>query len=408
MDNLRNYIRHLMREALVLKKNTEAGKLMAVSDLPDAKAASSETFKNKEALKKDDLFRWENGYWTTDVSNFTNALSRLNAINKKEAFINKLEDVEEMIASSDAPNKANLGDRIKLFIDDLANATDEKAADAKIKQYLNFFAKFKGHSFTNTILIWLQRPDASRVAGFRQWEEKYHRRVNKGAKGIMIFAPLISKGGKNDEVQVDNASDEKRIYGFKAVYVFDISDTTAIDERGEIPQVPDWFDNNTPSETADQLTNYIIELSQELGIQVTRDDSKSGEKGYSAGNHINLSSDVAGVGQFSVAVHELAHELMHRKESSLYYSLEGTTGNPKHLKELQAEAVSYTVCKHYNLPVQHQATYLAMWKANRDKIQENLNIISKVSRFIIERIDAIAERNQSPQPTNNSQVAPQQ
>ncbi len=397
MKNLRLQIRNYLREALILKKNSETGKLFAVSDSPDTSIARSETFKNKEALKKDNLFAWDGAYWATEISNFTKALERLNTINKKEALISKLEDVEEMVAASDAPNKANLGDRIKLFIDDLANATDEKAADAKIKQYLSFFAKFKGHSFTNTILIWIQRPDATRVAGFRQWEEKYHRKVKKGAKGIMIFAPLISKGKNNDEQAVDTATKDGRVYGFKAVYVFDISDTEAIDERGEIPETPEWFAQNTPNETADQLSFYIIELANQMGIKVTQDDSTSGEKGYSAGNHINLSSDVAGVAKFSVAVHELAHELMHRKDSSLYYSLEGLVGNPKELKELQAEAVAYTVCKHYELPVTHSVTYLAMWKANKDKIQSNLAIISKVSRFIIEQLDKMAETNKNNQ-----------
>ena len=55
--------------------------------------------------------------------------------------------------------------------------------------------------------------------------------------------------------------------------------------------------------------------------------------------------------------------------------------------ELQAESVSYVVCKHYKLPTEHQPTYLALWKADRDKIKKNLDIITKVSMFIIDGID---------------------
>lgn len=399
MDNLRSKIRAILREALILKRDSENGTLVAMSDLTDARAASSETFKNKETLKKDNLFKWDGAYWRTDISNFTNAMSRLSTINKKESLIEKLEDIEELVVTSDAPNKANLGDKIKMFINDLANATDEAAADAKIKQYLSFFSKFRGHSFTNTILIWIQRPDATRVAGFRQWEEKYHRSVKKGAKGIMIFAPMMKKNDPNSigsDAALDKELAQNRVVGFKPVYVFDISDTNPIDARGEIPETPQWFDNNTPSATADKLTQYISTLINELGINLTRNDSKSGEMGYSAGDHINLSSNVSGVGQFSVAAHELAHELMHRKNTSLYYSMDDqSSGSLRELEELQAEAVAYTVCKHFNLPVQHQATYLAMWKANKDKIQANLEVISKVSRFIIEKLEEIAKSDQS-------------
>lgn len=392
MDKLRIIIRKLLKEALVLKKHNASGKLVAVSDETDTRKASSETFKNKEALKKDNLFTWDGNLnaWSTDVSNFTAAMSRLSVINKKEYLISKLEDVEELVMNSDSPTKANLADRITMFINDLANATDEKAADAKIKQYLNFFSKFKGHSFTNTILIWIQRPDATKVAGFRQWEEKLHRRVIKGAKGIQIFAPIIKKG--EEVVGSPDVDDTKKVVGYKAVYVFDVSDTQAIDERGEIPETPEWFDNNTPSELADKLYQYTLTLSNELGINITTDASKSGEQGYSAGNHINLSSTVAGVARLSTMIHELAHELMHRKSSSPFYSLDNVqNNNTRELKELQAESVSYTVLKHYNLPAQHHATYLAMWKANKDAIKDNLSVISKVSRFIIDKLDSIAE-----------------
>lgn len=402
MDKLRILIRKLLKEALVLKKHNDSGKLVAVSDETDARKASQETFKNKEALKKDDLFTWDGNLnaWTTDMVNFTAAMSRLSVINKKEYLIAKLEDVEELVLNSDSPTKANLADRITMFINDLANATDEKAADAKIRQYLSFFAKFKGHSFTNTILIWIQRPNATRVAGFRQWEEKMHRRVVKGAKGIQIFAPIIKKGqeGEVDNTDLDGT---KKVVGYKAVYVFDVADTEAIDDRGEIPAEPEWFDKNTPSELADKLYQYTMTLSNELGIQVTSNDSKNGEKGYSAGNHINLSSDVAGVARLSTMIHELAHELMHRKSSSPFYSLDNVNNNnTRELKELQAESVSYTVLKHYNLPAEHHATYLAIWKANKDAIKENLNVISKVSKFIIDKLDSIAESQ-----VNNSAAA---
>ena len=165
-----------IEESLILKRFPEENKIIVVSDLTDEREASKETFKNKEALKKGG-FKWNSNInaWATEENNFTHAQSVLNAINKIESLITKLEDVEELVRNSDAPNQNQLSDRIKLFVDDLAQATDEAAADAKIKQYLNFFSKFRKHSFTNSLLIFIQNPNATKVAGFRQWEEKFHR-----------------------------------------------------------------------------------------------------------------------------------------------------------------------------------------------------------------------------------------
>ena len=119
-------------------------------------------------------------------------------------------------------------------------------------------------------------------------------------------------------------------------------------------------------------------------------NSERGEKGYSAGNKINISSAKEGAGEISTLVHEIAHELMHWKKSSIYYQ-ENTNGE---LRELQAESVSYVVLKNYDLPTEHHSTYLALWKANKDKIKANLKVISSVASFIISEIDKIEKRNQ--------------
>ncbi len=241
-------------------------------------------------------------------------------------------------------------------------------------------------------MIFIQRPDATKVAGFRQWEEKFHRRVKKGSKGIMIFAPITKKVGNAEAEIENNDSSERVISTFRPVYVFDVSDTEPIDDKGNLPEEPQWFDNNTPSETADELTKYTEVVVQELGIDLTKADAQGKEKGYSSGDHINLTSNVEGVGQLSTLIHELAHELMHWKKSSPFYDETNIQNNQRReMQELQAESVSYTVLRHYNIPVKHHATYLALWKANKDKIKSNMEIIIKVAKFIIEKIDNVAK-----------------
>jgi hypothetical protein len=166
---------------------------------------------------------------------------------------------------------------------------------------------------------------------------------------------------------------DKDVRGFRAVNVFDISDTEPMDERGDIPDEPQWWGDNTPSETADELFMYASEVASDLGIKVTQSDAKGGEKGFAAGDHINISSDVSGAGRLSTMIHEIAHELMHFKAKSIFYQDDEVRGSSA-LKELQAESVSYVVLKHYGLPVSHHTTYLALWKANKEKIQSNLEV----------------------------------
>jgi hypothetical protein len=380
----------LMREALKLQHNKEKGTLIVISDL-EGRAAGQETFKNK-ALLKQNGFEWNGTNWVIPANQLETAKKTLSLANKVEYIIDSLEELEGAVNSSAtddktaADSKTLLKAKLEEYINDLANATDEVALSAEIRRYLTFFAKFHNYSYHNRILIYIQRPNATKVASYKTWQSKF-RQVNKGSKGIMVLAPIISKSKKPEGEEEEDINLSSDVKGFRAVSVFDIADTSPMDERGEIPDTPKWFDDNTPSETADMLFGAVTEVAKDMGIDVTRDTSMKGEKGYSAGDHINISSDVEGVGGLSTMIHELAHELMHRKTSSIYYIDNGGGQSATELKELQAESVSYVVLKHYGIPVSHHATYLALWKANKERIQNNLEIISKVSQFIITKID---------------------
>ena len=385
----------LMREALKLQHNKEKGTLIVISDL-EGRAAGQETFKNK-ALLKQNGFEWNGTNWVIPATQLETAKKTLSLANKVEYIIDSLEELEGAVNSSAADDKSAadsktlLKAKLEEYINDLANATDEVALSAEIRRYLTFFAKFHNYSYHNRILIYIQRPNATKVASYKTWQSKF-RQVNKGSKGIMVLAPIISKSKKPEGEEEEDINLSSDVKGFRAVSVFDIADTSPMDERGEIPDTPKWFDENTPSETADMLFGAVSEVAKDMGINVTRDASMKGEKGYSAGDHINISSDVEGVGGLSTMIHELAHELMHRKTSSIYYIDNGGGQSATELKELQAESVSYVVLKHYGIPVSHHATYLALWKANKERIQNNLEIISKVSQFIITKIDEQVSR----------------
>lgn len=384
-----NIISPSLNEALKLQINKEKNELVVISDL-EGKAASQETFTNKNILKQNG-FQWNGSNWVISKDKVDIAKKTLSLVNKVEYIVDSLEELEEAIDSSAIDKKSLLKSKIEMYINDLANATDEKALSAEIRRYLTFFSKFYNYSFYNRMLIFIQKPDATRVASYKKWQEK-NRQVKQGAKSIYILAPIINKSKSSSEEKNDEFDFKKDVSGFRAVPVFDISDTEATSPEGEVPETPEWWGDNTPSETADELFGYVKEIANNMGIKVTSSDAKGGEKGYSAGDHINLTSDVTGAGRLSTMIHEIAHELMHWKKSSIYYVDNGEGREKNELQELQAESVSYVVLKHYDLPVQHHSTYLALWKANKEKIQNNLEIISKVSEFIINMIDKEAEQ----------------
>ncbi len=394
---MKKLIKKFLYEALILKVDKPNNKLIVQSNEPDAKKASQETFRNKEALKANG-FKWVNNFWTTDINNFETAKETLSKINKSSEFVGKLEELQDFLENSeDFQGKSNLMDKINMYISDLANATDDRAVSAELKKYFDFFARFRGHSFYNTMLIWIQNPNATKVAGFRQWQDKFNRRVVKGAKSIMIFAPMFSKKDKTDDIEDDGSIDKSALstipVRFRPVNVFDIADTEPMNEKGEVPKTPEWFTESEPTERTKELFSYVKEAAEDIGIKITMGDAKGGEKGYSAGDHINMSSSVEGAGELSTLIHEFAHELMHWKKTSLFYQGDDVKFDSA-IKELQAESVAYTVMKHYDLPVQHQPTYIALWKGNKEKILANIRVISEVAKFIIDAIDKVAERKQ--------------
>jgi hypothetical protein len=394
---MKKLIKKFLYEALILKVDKPNNKLIVQSNEPDAKKASQETFRNKEALKANG-FKWVNNFWTTDINNFETAKETLSKINKSSEFVGKLEELQDFVENSeDFQGKSNLMDKINMYISDLANATDDRAVSAELKKYFDFFARFRGHSFYNTMLIWIQNPNATKVAGFRQWQDKFNRRVVKGAKSIMIFAPMFSKNNKTDDIEDDGSIDKSTLstipVRFRPVNVFDIADTEPMNEKGEVPKTPEWFTESEPTERTKELFSYVKEAAEDMGIKITMGDAKGGEKGYSAGDHINMSSSVDGAGELSTLIHEFAHELMHWKKTSLFYQGDDVKFDSA-IKELQAESVAYTVMKHYDLPVQHQPTYIALWKGNKEKILANIRVISEVAKFIIDAIDKVAERKQ--------------
>jgi len=417
-----------LNEKLELHLDREKNRLVVVSNLEIPKDARKETFDNKLSLR-DNGFRWDGfiNAWTIDADKFGFATSVIRYINsgykwdfrkntwiapvgdsKLEDLIQKIEDLPDFImGDANISKKQELADKIEAFIKELAEAVEGAAVSEQVAQYLSFSKRFRKYSFNNTVLIWIQKPTATHVAGFNAWK-KMGVTVNKGAKAIYIYAPIIKKPDdiKPNDKDLDTEVNKVNIMYFRAVPVFDISDTNA-EEKGIKPKQPEWHDQNTPSELADKLFEYTLEFCKDKNIKITHDAAKGGEMGWAKGDHINLSSNIAGVNKLATLVHEIAHSLLHFKDSSVFFGDEYTANLTKEQAELQAESVSFTVLRNYNLPVTHQATYLALWRADKDAVIKNMTIIKKVANFIIDGIDTVANEKQPEKPMSNENVKKQ-
>lgn len=396
--------RRQLDEELFLKKDTGNNTLIVFSDNPTSKGKFLETSSlSKEFRRIGFDFDRNLGYWVGDVSKFNEINNLIKANNKKREIITDLEKVEDFVQSADAnPSKKNaVLEKLDRYIEDLANATDQAAMDAAIRNYLTFYGRFKKYSLANSWLIYLQKPDAKKVAGYNTWK-KANRGVKKGATQIYIWFPMIKK---QEDVTDDDLKDQKNTgtmrFGLGTVY--DISDTYALNDAGNIPDEPKWHGDDTPDEKVPELMDAVKQFASSHGIEVTKDAAKNGEKGFSRGGHINLSSDIAGVGEVSTFVHEIAHELLHHKASSPFYVGDELRGqkDARAIMELQAESVAYAVLKYFDLPVTHHPTYLALWKADKEKIKKNMDTIIKASRYIIDGVEALIEKEPQEKPAES-------
>lgn len=387
--------KHFMNEKLVLRRKDD--KIYVISD--DTKEKEKpfkdwETVRNKSKLRAAG-FSYDGVGWWIYATKLKEAQEIIAKINESpiEKFIDKVEDLLEFEQETkDFTKKEELGTKIEGFIDKLASEVDAVKASAEFKAYITFASKFYSYSFNNTLLIYIQRPNAKKVGSFGFWK-KLNRHVKKGAKAIWIYTPLTVKNDDFDGSQtsgLDSAVSKSKVVGFKPSMVFDITDTEASNEKGNVPEAPKWHGNDEPEEKADKLTEYGLKLADNLGIKVDREAAERGEKGWASKDHINIVTGIAGAGAFGTLIHEIAHSLMHFKETSPFFIDRKEFPATKEEMELEAETVSYIILNHYGLDAKHHPVYLAQWKANKEAFQKSLKSITRVSKFIILELDKIA------------------
>lgn len=275
-------------------------------------------------------------------------------------------------------------DKLKATIEILEQGIKELITSERWTSYLKFQNKFYQYSFCNSLLILLQRPTATKVMGYRKWEE-VGRHVKKGERGIAILAPLFKKikaikeNGNGDEEEITR----DKLCGFKTAYVFDIEQT-----EGE--PVPEEIYRRTEGNSGEWLLNHLVKVGQKLGYKVLFEGAGTAD-GYCDQLRKTIVVDpVHEINhQTSVLAHELGHALLH--ESS-----EMTRED----KEFEAESVSFCVLYHFGLNTQsYSFPYIAAWQHGEldecvKKFTSNCERINKTAKQIIEMIENVELREE--------------
>lgn len=288
----------------------------------------------------------------------------------------------------------NSVERIKEITDKLETGLKNLFDSEQYRSYLNTMAKFHNYSFNNTLLIAMQKPDASLVAGFHKWKNELGRTVKKGEKAIKILAPvpykkkvMMTKIDPNTNQPVfdkDGApvKEEKEItvQAFKIASVFDVSQT----EGRKIPTIG----VHELTGSVEQYPVFFEAIKKISPVPVEFENIRSGARGYyhQVEKRIAIQFGMSEMQNLKTLIHEIAHARLHAIDK------DNPPENPpdRYTKEVQAESVAYTVCQHYGLDTSNYSFgYIAGWSEGKElpELKASLETIRTASHELITDID---------------------
>ena len=317
-------------------------------------------------------------------------------------------------------------EKLKEITDRLEQGIAELFDSERYKEYLRVMSKFHNYSFNNTLLIAMQKPDASLVAGFSAWKNNFGRNVMKGQKGIKIIAPspfkirqevekidphtqkpIIGKDGKpvTEEKEI-------KIPAYKVVSVFDVSQT----EGKELPDIA--VDELTGD--VDRYKDFFAALEKTSPVPIAFENIEGGSHGYYhlEDKRIAINEGMSELQTLKTAIHEIAHAKLHDIDLNAPED-EQKPRVDRRTREVEAESVAYTVCQHYGLDTSdYSFGYVAGWSSGRElsELKSSLETIRSAAAEIINSIDEnLAELQKAQdkeqtagqeQPTRKEQAAP--
>ena len=289
-------------------------------------------------------------------------------------------------------------DRVKEITDQLEEGIANLFESDAFKQYLTTLSKFHNYSLNNTLLIAMQKPDATLVAGYTAWQKQFGRQVQKGEKAIKILAPTPYKKKVNVEKQDPNTGEvlrnpdgtaqteiqEVMQSAFKIVNVFDISST----EGKELPTIG--VDELLGD--VNQYENFMNVLKASCPVPISFEQIDSGAKGYyhQTEQRIALQEGMSEVQTVKTLIHEMAHQKLHAVNPTTKEPV-GEKGNQtRHVKEVEAESVAFTVCQHFGIDTSdYSFAYVAGWSHGKEtpELKASLNTIRQAASEMITTIE---------------------
>lgn len=287
-------------------------------------------------------------------------------------------------------------EKLKEITDRLEQGIAELFDSERYKEYLKVMSKFHNYSFRNTVLIAMQKPDASLVAGFSAWKNNFERNVMKGQKGIKIIAPSPYK--IKQEMQKIDPHTQKPIIGkdgkpvteekevtipaYKVVSVFDVSQT----EGKELPDIA--VDELTGD--VDRYKDFFAALEKTSPVPIAFENIEGGSHGYYhlEDKRIAINEGMSELQTLKTAIHEIAHAKLH--DIDLNAPKDEQPRVDRRTREVEAESVAYTVCQHYGLDTSdYSFGYVAGWSSGRElsELKSSLETIRSAAAEIINSID---------------------
>jgi antirestriction protein ArdC len=262
------------------------------------------------------------------------------------------------------------------ILDRLTQGVAELTTSEAWTQWLDTQRRFHSYSFYNCMLIQLQRPDATRVAGFRTWLSM-NRNVRKGERGISILAPIVRRTKVEDERTGEQVVFSSEPFGFRTVHVFDVSQTHGTPlQEGPCRRLS----GDDPDDAFERLESVAALIGYSVDV-VELPGERNGDCAFSD-RSIRVRAGLAPAQMVKTLAHELGHALMH-----------DSFPNSRSLAELEAESVAYVVCDGLGLDSgEYSFGYVATWAGGSDAatkaITESANRIHHAAKTILSALDA--------------------
>ena len=272
----------------------------------------------------------------------------------------------------------------------------------KYMRYLSVMSRFHRYSVNNTMLIYMQKPDATLVAGYNKWKNQFERHVKRGEHGITIIAPTPFKK-KIEEQKLDpdtkapildaegKAVVEEReveIPMFRPVKVFDVSQT----DGKPLPELASTLSGNVQNYEA-----FMEALRRSAPVPLSVEPMAANMDGYFSPDQqrIAIRAGMSEVQTVSAAVHEIAHSKLHnyakaQEEAARAGDKEPPKKKDRNTEEVEAESISYAVCQYYGIQTgENSFGYIANWSQGKElpELRASLETINKTAGELINDID---------------------